>query len=110
MPSCCGQVFTVPSIPGAPVLKADMTTDATSSAPTMHPNKRNFVEGLGLVLDRWVALQMAVEMGWGGHDTASKAEGFKAGLIDYFDQGMCAGQRAGGDFYLSPMCIYCARG
>lgn len=61
----------------------------TNDASVMHPNKRNFVEGLGLIFDRWVALQMAVEMGWGGHDAVSKAEEFKASLIEYFDRGKC---------------------
>lgn len=60
-------------------------------APVMHPNKRNFVEGLDLIFDRWVALRMAVEMEWGGPDATSKAEEFKAGLIEYFDRGKGTG-------------------
>lgn len=55
--------------------------------PQMHPNKLNFVEGLDLVLERWVAFKMALEMEWGGHGTAQKAQEFKEGLVDYFERG-----------------------
>lgn len=55
--------------------------------PPIHPNKLNFIEGLSLVLERWVALKMALEMEWGGHDTARKSDEFKAALVDYFERG-----------------------
>jgi hypothetical protein len=54
----------------------------------MHPNKRNFVLGLELIFARWPAMQLCLQMEWGGFDTAAKACEFQAGLIDYFDRGM----------------------
>ena len=53
----------------------------------VHPNKQNFIDGLDLIFGRWVALRMAVEMEWGGHDSAEKVEQFKQALVDYFDKG-----------------------
>jgi pre-rRNA-processing protein TSR2 len=53
----------------------------------VHPNKRNFIEGLGIIFSRWPALRMAVDMEWGGHDTVEKAQRFQDSLIDYFDRG-----------------------
>ncbi|PJF19583.1 hypothetical protein PSACC_00592 [Paramicrosporidium saccamoebae] len=54
---------------------------------SIHPNKRNFIEGLHIIFDRWVAFRMALDMEWGGHDTSDKAQQFKEGLVDYFDRG-----------------------
>lgn len=52
----------------------------------MHPNKKNFVEGVDLIFSRWTALQLSIQMDWGGHDTAGKAEGFKESLVEYFER------------------------
>lgn len=53
----------------------------------MHPNKANFLEGLSIVMKRWTALQLAVEMQWGGHNAAEKAKDFEESLADYFEKG-----------------------
>ncbi len=52
----------------------------------MHPNKANFVEGLGLIFGRWVAMQMALQMEWAGPMTGEKVATFIEGLVDYFDR------------------------
>lgn len=54
----------------------------------MHPNKQNFVNGLQLILDKWTALKLAIEMEWGGPFTAQKAQDFHYSLIDYFEKGL----------------------
>lgn len=54
----------------------------------MHPNKRNFVEGIGIILKKWTALQLAVEMEWAGPFTSQKAVDLEESLIDYFEKGM----------------------
>lgn len=53
----------------------------------MHPNKKLFVEGVHLLMGRWAALRMAVEMGWGGCDSEQKSIEFADGLIRYFEEG-----------------------
>lgn len=54
----------------------------------MHPNKRNFVEGLHIILKRWTALQLAVDMDLGGPNTAQKAEDLHYSLVDYVEKGI----------------------
>lgn len=54
----------------------------------MHPNKRNFMEGLQIILKRWTALQLAVDMDLGGPNTAQKAEDLHYSLVDYIEKGM----------------------
>lgn len=53
----------------------------------MHPNKQNFIEGLSIILKRWTALQLAIEMEWGGPHTVEKAQDLEDSLIDYFEKG-----------------------
>lgn len=53
----------------------------------MHPNKRNFAEGMELILKKWTALQLAIDMEWGGHTTAEKALDLEDSLLDYFEKG-----------------------
>lgn len=53
----------------------------------MHPNKANFIEGLSIVMKRWTALQLAVEMDWGGPYSSEKAKDFEESLADYFEKG-----------------------
>jgi len=54
----------------------------------MHPNKKNFYDGLKIILDRWTALQLAVEMEWAGPNTEQKAEDLHFSLMDYIEKGM----------------------
>lgn len=46
-----------------------------------------FEEGLALVLRRWTALSLAVEHGWGGPQSAAKAEELYANLLEWFYTG-----------------------
>lgn len=73
------------------------------SSGAVHPNKQNFIDGLDLIFGRWVALRMAVEMEWGGYDSAEKVEQFKQALVDYFDKG--TGVSAGGAGMLNSLAI-----
>ena len=43
-----------------------------------------FEEGLALVLRRWTALSLAVEHGWGGPQSAARAEELFANLLEWF--------------------------
>ncbi len=54
----------------------------------MHPNKENFSDGVALILIRWTALQLAIEMEWAGPYTAQKAEDLHFSLVDYFEKGI----------------------
>ncbi|XP_068311994.1 uncharacterized protein [Pyrus communis] len=44
-----------------------------------------FQEGIGLVLSRWSALQLAVENEWGGRDSRRKAEQLVADIFSWFN-------------------------
>lgn len=46
--------------------------------------KQAFLEGLGLILQRWTALGLAIELGWGGTDTMAKAQGFQEEVYHWF--------------------------
>ena len=52
----------------------------------MHPNKALFMEGVGIVMRRWTALRMAVEMGWAGCDGEQRAQDLADALITYFEE------------------------
>ena len=54
----------------------------------MHPNKKNFVDGVELVFQRWTAFRLAIDMEWGGHDSVCKEAEFKAALVQYFEEGL----------------------
>ncbi|TVU45832.1 hypothetical protein EJB05_05335 [Eragrostis curvula] len=41
-------------------------------------------EGVGLVFERWTALQMAVENQWGGRDSRAKADQLGASILSWF--------------------------
>lgn len=56
----------------------------------MHPNKKNFIDGLELILNKWTALRLAIEMEWGGPYTAQKAQDLHYSLVDYFENGNSA--------------------
>ena len=58
-----------------------------------------FEEGLALVLRRWTALSLAVEHGWGGPQSAAKAEELYANLLEWFYT--CKGAAA-------PCCVWCS--
>ncbi|KAM7251924.1 hypothetical protein ACFE04_023807 [Oxalis oulophora] len=45
-----------------------------------------FKEGLSMTLSRWSALQMAVEMEWGGRDSRRKAEELESDILSWFTQ------------------------
>lgn len=62
---------------------------ALKDTNAVHPNKRNFIEGLRLIFSRWAAYQMALQMEWGGYNSASKGQEFQTNLIEYFDRGKC---------------------
>jgi pre-rRNA-processing protein TSR2 len=53
----------------------------------MHPNKAKFLEGLSIIMKRWTALQLAVEMEWGGPSSSEKAKDFEESLAEYFENG-----------------------
>lgn len=53
----------------------------------MHPNKQKFLRGFHLIFQRWTAFQLAIQMDWGGPNTAAKAEEFQLALQDYFEKG-----------------------
>ena len=42
-----------------------------------------FQEGVGLVLSRWSALQLAIENEWGGRDSRLKAEQLVSDIISW---------------------------
>ncbi|KAB2616811.1 pre-rRNA-processing protein TSR2-like protein [Pyrus ussuriensis x Pyrus communis] len=44
-----------------------------------------FQEGIGLVLSRWSALQLAVKNEWGGRDSRRKAEQLVADIFSWFN-------------------------
>lgn len=64
-----------------------MTTNTSTAPPAGQTNRGNFAYGLHLVLRRWPALRMAVEMEWAGPDSAAKAQQLEASLLEYFDRG-----------------------
>lgn len=43
-------------------------------------------EGIGLVLTRWTALQMAIENEWGGRDTREKSNQLNVDIFSAFTQ------------------------
>ncbi|KAH0651586.1 hypothetical protein KY290_032519 [Solanum tuberosum] len=43
-------------------------------------------EGIGLVLSRWTALQMAIENEWGGRDTGEKSNQLNVDIFSAFTQ------------------------
>lgn len=43
-----------------------------------------FEEGAAIIFRRWTALQLAVEQGWGGPDSAAKADAFIRDVIGWF--------------------------
>lgn len=45
-----------------------------------------FQEGIGLVLSRWSALQLAVENEWGGRDSRRKVELLCSDIFTWFTQ------------------------
>ena len=45
-----------------------------------------FQEGIGLVLSRWSALQLAVENEWGGRDSRRKVELLCSDILTWFTQ------------------------
>lgn len=45
-----------------------------------------FKEGIGLVLSRWSALQIAVENEWGGRDSYRKADLLASEIFSWFTQ------------------------
>ncbi|XP_057434869.1 uncharacterized protein LOC130727683 [Lotus japonicus] len=49
-------------------------------------SKRVFSEGIDLVLNRWSALQTAVENEWGGRDSNLKAHQLAADVLSWFTQ------------------------
>ncbi|KAJ1424450.1 Pre-rRNA-processing protein TSR2 [Sesbania bispinosa] len=49
-------------------------------------SKRIFSEGIGLVFNRWSALQTAVENEWGGRDSALKAHQLATDVLSWFTQ------------------------
>uniref|UniRef100_A0A7S3UA35 Pre-rRNA-processing protein TSR2 homolog n=1 Tax=Picocystis salinarum TaxID=88271 RepID=A0A7S3UA35_9CHLO len=46
--------------------------------------KQAFLEGVGLILQRWTALGLAIEHGWGGTDTTAKAQSFHDEVYHWF--------------------------
>ncbi|PIA19401.1 hypothetical protein COEREDRAFT_19447, partial [Coemansia reversa NRRL 1564] len=50
-----------------------------------HPNKEAFVEGVDHILNRWTALELAVQHEWGGHDTQDKREDMVDEIVEHFD-------------------------
>lgn len=51
---------------------------------THQEQQQAFLEGLGLILQRWTALGLAVEHGWGGTDTLAKAQSFHEEVYHWF--------------------------
>lgn len=54
--------------------------------PGVHQNKAAFIEGVRLILLAWPALKLAVDMGFGGADSAEKRTWFSKIIVDYFEQ------------------------
>lgn len=52
----------------------------------MHPNKRNFEEGLVIIVDSWAAMNMAIQMETAGPKTADLKEDFIDSLLEYFEK------------------------
>ncbi|KAK7322467.1 hypothetical protein VNO77_25848 [Canavalia gladiata] len=49
-------------------------------------SKNVFIEGIGLVMNRWTALQMAIENEWGGRSSRLKAQQLAADVLSWFTQ------------------------
>lgn len=58
------------------------------AASSVHPNKRNFIEGVSLIFESWTAYRLAVQMEFAGEDTLEKAEWFRKVIVDHFDAGI----------------------
>ncbi|KAJ0964467.1 hypothetical protein J5N97_025605 [Dioscorea zingiberensis] len=61
--------------------------DSTSGGPMPAlslESAARFGEGIALVLSRWTALQMAVQNGWGGRDSRSKADELTSSVLTWF--------------------------
>ncbi|KAJ2614508.1 rRNA accumulation- protein [Coemansia sp. RSA 1365] len=54
--------------------------------PALHPNKEAFVEGVDHILNRWTALELAVQHEWGGHDSQEKREDMVDEIVEHFDK------------------------
>ena len=59
----------------------------TSTAVPIHPNKRNFMEGVSLIFESWTALRLAVEMSFAGDESMEKADWFERTIVEHFDAG-----------------------
>ncbi|KAF8067311.1 TSR2 [Scenedesmus sp. PABB004] len=61
------------------------TGAAGAPAPVLTPAARaGFEEGVGLVFSQWTALVLAVDNGWGGPDSAAKADYFIEDTLEWF--------------------------
>lgn len=53
----------------------------------LSPQSLSFLgEGISLVFSRWMALQMAVENGWGGQESQLKSEELVSTVLSWFSQ------------------------
>lgn len=52
----------------------------------MHPNKKNFEEGLLIIIDGWEAMKMAVQLETAGPKTIDLKEDFIDSLLEHFDK------------------------
>ncbi|KAI3928940.1 hypothetical protein MKW92_018581 [Papaver armeniacum] len=57
----------------------------TSSHQQLRPESISvFIEGINLILSRWIGLQLAIKNEWGGRDSRQKSEQFVNDIFSWF--------------------------
>ncbi|MCL7046284.1 hypothetical protein MKW94_006124 [Papaver nudicaule] len=56
-----------------------------SSHQRLRPESTSvFIEGINLILSRWIGLQLAIKNEWGGRDSRQKSEQFVSDILSWF--------------------------
>jgi Pre-rRNA-processing protein TSR2 len=65
----------------------DLRSGRVTGPPLVLPSpaaKAGFEEGVGLIFSQWTALVLAVENGWGGSQSATKADEMIEDVLEWF--------------------------
>lgn len=66
-----------------------MTVSVLGAGAMTTASLRQFIlQGIAAIFRRWTALQMAIEGGWGGHETEGKVLWLQQSLTDYLIEGI----------------------